>query len=119
MNNLELCQLERFQISTAGEVAAKAFENDPVFGYLTPNDRELRFQALTWLMHRAIAYCTQYNHVYTTPDLQGVAAWLTPGEFSSDPLQLLQMIVRLQLYALPLANGLESHGAVVKCPSYN
>jgi ribosomal protein S18 acetylase RimI-like enzyme len=105
MNNLEICRLEQFQISTASEVAAKAFEDDPVFGYLTPNDRELRFQALTWLMRRVITYCSQYQHVYTTTNLQGIAAWLPPGEFSSHPLQLLQIILQLQLYALPLQVG--------------
>jgi GNAT superfamily N-acetyltransferase len=105
MENLSICHLEQSQIAIASEIAAKAFEDDPVFGYLTPSDRKLRFQSLTWLMSRAIAYCSQYNHVYTTPDLQGVAAWLPPGEFPARPLQLLQMIWQLQLHTLPLRVG--------------
>jgi GNAT superfamily N-acetyltransferase len=105
MKNLDVGQLDRTQIAMASEVAAKAFADDPVFQYLTPDDPELRFQAMIWLMNRAIAYCMQYDHVYTTPDVQGIAAWLPPGEFSSDPLQLLRMMMRLQLYALPWQVG--------------
>lgn len=105
MENFEICQLERFQISAASEVAAKAFEDDPVFAYLTPDDRELKFRALTWLTNRAIAYCAQHEYVYTTSNLQGIAAWLPPGEFSSNPLQLLQMVLQLQLYTLPSQVG--------------
>jgi GNAT superfamily N-acetyltransferase len=115
MNDFEICQLEQFQISTASEVAAKAFEDDPVFGYLTPNDRDLRFQALTWLMSRAIAYCTQHKYVYTTSNLQGIAAWLPPGDFFSNPLQLLQMVWQLQLYALPLQVGWNRLGRWLSC----
>jgi GNAT superfamily N-acetyltransferase len=102
MKNFDICQLDPFQIATASEIAAKAFADDPVFNYLTPDDRDLRFQALTWFTSKAIAYCAQYQQVYTTSDLQGIAAWLPPGAFSSHPLQLLQIAVQLKLYTLPL-----------------
>lgn len=105
MNSLDVIQLRKAQIANASEIAAKAFEDDPVFCYLTPDDPKLRLQALTWLTSRAIAYCTQYNHTYTTSDLQGIAAWLPPGDFPSNPLQLLQMVLQLQLYTLPLNVG--------------
>jgi GNAT superfamily N-acetyltransferase len=105
MNHSDICQLQSLQITAAGEVAAKAFAEDPVFLYLTPADRELHFQVLASLMSRAIAYCTQYHHVYTTSSLQGISAWLPPGEFSSNPLQLLQMIWQMQLYRLPWQVG--------------
>lgn len=105
MNDVDICLLNPLQIATATEISAKAFEDDPMFVFLAPNDRELRLQALTWLMERAIAYCTQKNHVYTTANMQGIAAWLPPGEFSGHPLQLLQMALQLQLYALPWKVG--------------
>ncbi|MGL4618150.1 MAG: GNAT family N-acetyltransferase [Chroococcidiopsis sp.] len=105
MNDFNICQLDLSQIAAASEIAAKAFEDDPVFRYSTPDDPELRFQALTWLASKAIAYCIQHKHVYTTSDLQGIAAWLPPGAFSSHPLQLLQMALQLQLYALPSKVG--------------
>ncbi|MCU0568786.1 MAG: GNAT family N-acetyltransferase [Oculatellaceae cyanobacterium Prado106] len=105
MNSLDVCPLEKTQIADASKVAAKAFEDDPVFGYLTSDDRELRFQALTWLTSRALSYCTQHPYVYTTPNLEGIAAWLPPGKFSGHPLQLLRMGLQLQLYALPWQVG--------------
>jgi GNAT superfamily N-acetyltransferase len=105
MNDLKICQLDPSQISAAAEVAAQAFADDPVFGYLIPKEKEFRLQALTWLMGRAIAYCSQQGCVYTTSNLQGVAAWLSPGGFSSQPLQLLQMLWQLQLYMLPFQVG--------------
>jgi hypothetical protein len=37
MKNFDICQLDQFQIATASEIAAKAFADDPVFNYLTPN----------------------------------------------------------------------------------
>lgn len=97
----DVVQLQNSQVSDAGLIAAQAFENDPVFTYIISDDREFRLQSLTWLMNRVITYSTQYNHVYTTPDLEGIAAWLPPGKISSNPLQLLKMAWDLQLYALP------------------
>ncbi|NJR20899.1 MAG: GNAT family N-acetyltransferase [Richelia sp. CSU_2_1] len=104
-NSFDAIQLQRSQIASASEIAAKAFENDPVFAYLTPENRELRLQALTWLMGKAIEYCIPHNNVYTTPDLQGIAGWLPPYQFSSDPFQLLQLVMQLQLYNLPFKCG--------------
>ena len=52
-----------------------------------------------------MTYCSQYEQIYTTSDLQGVAAWLPPGEFSSELLQQLKMVWQLQLYRLPMKIG--------------
>jgi GNAT superfamily N-acetyltransferase len=105
MNNWEIVQLQKVQLASVGEVAANAFEDDPVFGYLTPDDQKLRFQTLSWLMSRAIAYCVQHKCVHTTSNLAGIAAWLPPGSSSIHPLRLLQMIWQLQLYAMPWQVG--------------
>lgn len=105
MNSLDVLQLQPSQIVDASEIAAKAFQSDPVFSYLTPDVLHLRFQALTWLTNRVMAYCSQYEQIYTTSDLQGVAAWLPPGEFSSELLQQLKMVLQLQLYRLPVKVG--------------
>jgi GNAT superfamily N-acetyltransferase len=114
MKHLDVCQLDRFQIATASEIAAKAFEDDSVFDYLLPDDRELRFQALMWLISKAIAYCAQYQQVYTTSNVLGIAAWLPPGAFSSHSLQLLQIALQLQLYILPLKVGWNRLGRWLK-----
>jgi GNAT superfamily N-acetyltransferase len=101
MNNFEICQLEQSQISKAAEVAAKAFEDDPVFANLIPYGQASRSQILTQFMQVAIAYCAQYKSVHSTPDLQGIAAGLPLGEFSLKPLPLLKSIFQLHLYTLP------------------
>ncbi|ESA33640.1 gcn5-related n-acetyltransferase [Leptolyngbya sp. Heron Island J] len=97
----DVIQLQPSQVLDAGMVAAKAFADDPVFTYIIADDREFRLQSLTWLMHKLVVYSTQYNHVYTTQDLEGIAAGLPPGKLSSNPLELLKMTWELQLYALP------------------
>ena len=105
MHCSDVIQLQQSHMLDASEIAAKAFESDPVFRYLTPDDLELRLQVLTWLTNKVMAYCLQYGHIYTTSDLQGVATWFPPGEFSSHLLQQLKIVLQLQLYRLPLKVG--------------
>ena len=97
----DVIPLQPSQVLDAGIVAAKAFVDDPVLTYMISDDREFRLQSLTWLMSKLIAHSTQYRHVYTTQDLEGIAAWLPPGKLSSNLLELLKMAWALQLYALP------------------
>lgn len=106
MRTVEVIRLRNSQIVEASEIAAKAFKEDPVFQYLTHEESEIRFQILTWLMSEIISHLTQYNQVYTTSDLQGISAWLPPGKSPHNLLQILQIAVQLQLYALPLKVGL-------------
>lgn len=105
MNCFDVIQLQQSQIADASDIAANAFEFDPVFSYLTPSDPVLRLQSLTWLTNRMMTYCIQYESIYTTAALQGIAAWLPPGEFSSNLNQQLKMLWQLQLYQLPVKVG--------------
>lgn len=106
MHRSNVLQLQPSQIEEASKLAAHALISDPVFSYLTPDDPVRRFQALTWLTSRLMAYCIQYGYIYTTSDLQGVAVWLPPaGEFSSHFLQQVKMALQLQLYQLPVKVG--------------
>ena len=105
MNRFDVIQLQSSQIADASEIAANAFESDPVFSYLTPDDPKIQFQTLTWLTNRVMAYCNRYEHTYTTSDLQGIAAWLPPGEFSGHLFQQLKIVLQLQLYMLPVKVG--------------
>ena len=43
MNSLDVLQLQPSQIVDASEIAAKAFESDPVFSFLTPDNPHLQF----------------------------------------------------------------------------
>ena len=106
----EVVRLERSQIQQASEIAAKAFEDDPMFSYLTPEARQLRLKALNWLTKNALEYCYHYGHVYTTSDLKGVAAWLPPEQSSFTGIQSLQLILQLRLYLLPFRCGFDKLG---------
>jgi ribosomal protein S18 acetylase RimI-like enzyme len=105
MISYEVARLEKSQLQQASEIAAKAFEDDPVFGYLTPDEKRSRLKALTWLTSRAVEYCDRYGQIYTTSNLHGVAAWLPPDQLSSDLLHLFQIAVQLHLYAIPFKCG--------------
>ena len=98
----DVIQLQKSKILKAGTVAAKAFADDPVFTHIISDDRGFRLQSLTWLMNKTIAYAAQYDHVYTTQDLAGIAAWLPPNMMASNWLQSLKMAWEFQLYALPI-----------------
>ena len=54
MGYFDVVQLQPSQIVEASQIAAKAFDSDPVFSYLTPDDSQLQFQAVTWLTSRMI-----------------------------------------------------------------
>ena len=97
----DVIKLQPSQALEASVVAARAFADDPVFTYIISDDREFRLQSLTWLMNKAIAYLIQHHHIYTTQDLEGIAAWLPPEKIVSGPLESLKMVWNLQLYALP------------------
>ncbi|MDJ0588835.1 MAG: GNAT family N-acetyltransferase [Pleurocapsa sp. MO_226.B13] len=105
MNDDRVVRLERSQIELASTIAAKAFADDPVFGYLTPEARQSRLKALTWLATNTLKYCYDCGHIYTTPDLKGIAAWLPPEKSSFTAIQELQLILRLRLYLLPFKCG--------------
>jgi GNAT superfamily N-acetyltransferase len=105
MKDNEVIGLERSQIPEASLIGAKAFADDPVFSYLTPEARQSRLEALTWLLNNALEYCYLYGNIYTTSDLKGVAAWLPPEKSSLTGIQLLQQILQLRLYLLPFKCG--------------
>lgn len=90
--------LKRSQIDQASEVLASAFDQDPMFCYLTPKVDRARTNAINWLCKTVLRYSEPYHHIYTTAsDLKGIAAWVPPGHFPLNILRLLQV----GLYALP------------------
>lgn len=110
MKTDKVIRLERSRIEEASKVSARAFMNDPMFGYLTPEARQLRFKALEWLAINVLECCSLYGHIYTTPDLKGIAAWLPPERSSFTTIQLLQLIWQLRLYLLPFKCGWDKLG---------
>jgi GNAT superfamily N-acetyltransferase len=110
MNDNEVIRLKRSQIPEASIIGANAFADDPVFSYLTPESRQERLQALTWLLNNALEYCYLYGNIYTTSDIKGIAAWLPPEQSSFTGIQLLQQILQLRLYLLPFKCGWNKFG---------
>jgi ribosomal protein S18 acetylase RimI-like enzyme len=71
--------LSESQIKPAGEVAARAFHNDSVTVHLFPE--ESKRAGLVPLYEFDLSYCLLYGETYaTSPNLEGIAAWLPPGE---------------------------------------
>jgi ribosomal protein S18 acetylase RimI-like enzyme len=62
----------------ATEVLARAFLADPVYATLFPNKTE-REQTLRRLYGAIAGYSLVYGVVHTTPAVEGVACWLSPG----------------------------------------
>ncbi|HXR65543.1 MAG TPA: GNAT family N-acetyltransferase [Ktedonobacteraceae bacterium] len=73
--------LNASQVNTASQLLGRAFQDDPLMIYLTPNASR-RARLLPSLFRVVLSYCLRYGVVYTTPDLAGVACCLPPGQTS-------------------------------------
>lgn len=95
MNTNVVC-LKRSQIDQASEILANAFNDDPMFRYLSSEAEQARTNFLKWNCKTALRYCQPHNHIYTTAsNLKGVAAWIPPGNSSFNILRLLPMLLAL------------------------
>jgi ribosomal protein S18 acetylase RimI-like enzyme len=64
----------------AQQIAADAFQSDPMWCYIVPDDAH-RSRALRAIL--PLAYAQRYGEVWvTSPFIYGVAAWLSPGRTS-------------------------------------
>lgn len=81
--------LESPQISRAAAVLARAFQYDPMMAYLIPDERR-RATAAPGFFRDIVNYCLRYGEVYTTPEVEGVACWLPPGETKVSTGRLLR-----------------------------
>ena len=70
--------LEASQKERANEVLTKAFHDDPMWTYIFPDSTE-RARSLNWLWQALINYTLVYGEIYTNPEVNGVACWLSPG----------------------------------------
>ncbi len=74
-----IVSLRKDQHRQAAEVLARAFFEDPLMRYYLP-DRTARNRALAPIMLASLRYCFFYGSVDTTPGLDGLACWLSPGQ---------------------------------------
>ncbi|MEO1559667.1 MAG: GNAT family N-acetyltransferase [Cyanobacteria bacterium J06632_19] len=87
MMTSEIIQLEKFQIDKASEILANAFNEDPFFHYVLPQEDKDKLIHGIW--KTTLRYCQTYHSIYTTPELKGIAVWIPPGQFPLNPLRFL------------------------------
>jgi ribosomal protein S18 acetylase RimI-like enzyme len=66
------------QKERASAVLTKAFMDDPMYSYIFPDSYE-REESLGRLWQALVNYTMVYGEIYTTPEVAGVACWLSPG----------------------------------------
>ena len=89
------------QIPASAQVLARAFMDDPLMKYLTPEDAR-RSTALPWFMEVATKFGFKHGEVETTAGtVEGNAVWLPPGATHVPPLQMMMA----GMYAAPFKLG--------------
>jgi Acetyltransferase (GNAT) family len=94
-------RLDARQAKAASELLGRAFMKDPMWEYLAPGLAR-RARVLPPSFGITVRYSLRYGEVYTTPALDGVACWLTPGVASPS----LSQLIRLSIHGAPLELGL-------------
>ena len=94
-------RLDARQVKAASELLGRAFMKDPMWEYLAPGLAR-RARVLPPSFGITVRYSLRYGEVYTTPALDGVACWLTPGATSPS----LSQLIRLSIHGAPLELGL-------------
>jgi GNAT superfamily N-acetyltransferase len=75
-NLKDLYQLQKKDITVAGQVLREAFYNDPAWIFVIPDDNE-RKKRLPFVFEYIIRYALKYGVVYApTENLEGIAVWL-------------------------------------------
>lgn len=111
---IEVTQLAPDQVGEAGQVLARAFQEDPYWSWVLP-DKSRRAEVLPWFMEVWVRYCCKYGEVYTSGDkVEGVAVWLPPGKF---PLSSVRLMLTGMLLA-PLKFGLAASGRLARSTNY-
>src|SRR5713226_2072618 len=82
-------RLAPHQSKLATEVLSRAFQNDPLWQYLAPNEARR-----TRMMSSAFRILVLYGEVYTTMGLDGLACWLPPGNTTPTFSRLLRVGIR-------------------------
>jgi ribosomal protein S18 acetylase RimI-like enzyme len=91
----EPIRLAKSQKAQAAQVLARAFMVDPVYSALFPDSSE-RERALGHLFGAVTGYSLVYGLVHTTPGVEGVACWLSPGNTEVTLWRILRTGLGLQ-----------------------
>lgn len=88
-------RLAASQTTQAAGVLARAFRNDPMYAHIFP-DVDERVRSMPRLWDALIRYSLVYGEVYTTPAMDGVACWLSPGQEKMTLWRMLRTGLRIQ-----------------------
>jgi len=91
----QIVRLAATQTSQAVEVLTRAFQNDPMYVQIFPDEDE-RARSMSWLWDAVIRYSLVYGEVHTTPGVGGLACWLSPGNAQITFWRMLRTGLRLQ-----------------------
>ena len=77
----DFVRLNKSHVKPAADVLARAFRNDPMSKYFSADELK-REKRLPHLFQYVLGYCARYGEIYaTSPDLEGIAAWLTSDNY--------------------------------------
>ncbi|MFX1296252.1 MAG: GNAT family N-acetyltransferase [Promethearchaeota archaeon] len=86
----KLFRLTEDQVKDAGKILSRAFQDNPLFIYLIPDDSERKVK-LKYFFEYKIRYDVLYGEVYApSPNLEGIAGWL----FSENAYKTLERQIR-------------------------
>jgi len=87
-----LVPLNKSDIKAAAEVLTRAFRNYPLLQYGFPDELE-REKIASYFFQYVLSYCVRYGEVYaTSPNLEGIAAWLTSDYFPMTFWKLIRSV---------------------------
>lgn len=101
------------QTEAASRVLARAFRDDQMMRYLIPDDAR-RQRVLPRFLGGVVRYCLAHGEVHTTPGLDGVACWLSPGNTKTT----FPRIVTSGMILAPLQLGPAGFRRLVDLTSY-
>src|SRR5207248_2395218 len=71
------------------DVLARAFWDDPVMGWLVPNERA-RYHRLKIFFGIELAMYARHNEVVTTNDLAAAALWARPNQWKTSSAEVIR-----------------------------
>jgi ribosomal protein S18 acetylase RimI-like enzyme len=94
---MDIVRLAPSQRDRAADILNHAFFDDPTYQFIFPDPDERR-RSMPAMWKALVAYSLRFAEIYTTPPVEGVAIWLTPG----DPDMTLRRLIQTR-FALPLS----------------
>jgi ribosomal protein S18 acetylase RimI-like enzyme len=107
--NTEITRLEATQIDKATETLTNAFSKDPLLQYILPEENSKKAKISRQLSEVNLRYAQPLKHIYTIPEIKGIAAWIPPEQYPLNFLKLLQV----GFYKIPLQLGFTKVGKLL------